>query len=732
MALLALLLGVSSAVNGAVICGRVEETGSQKAVESANVKINHRNAVSATDSHGRYIFDAVPVGSWRLQASHIGFSPSEFQIEVQNETDTVFHDFRLTPHIIPLDEFVFTATRTLKTMKSVPVATELITRQDFQRRGAVTVADALETEVGYEVSEDFAGQGVMLQGVDPDKVLILVDGNRVIGRINGSIDLDQISVTNVKQIEVVKGSASTLYGSEAIGGIINIITDQPPEKLRIRGDVTSSGYLPDGELFRSGSFGASQSLSAATTFGKWGVTGGGRFTRVGHVDITPETAHTSGSPGSYRTNADVKLVYNYSQIWSFITSLRGFVENKDWIEDSGLPTLDLAFDDFETNKSYDIYIESLRSTHTTNRLSFKIYHTNNQHDWEKKTQKKWGNRRVIDYSKGDENFTEISTLFTHPITSQNLLTLGGDLYYWNINSDSKLGSVSSPFSGKLTASSAFVQDEWQAMPNLTIVPGFRVEDHEIYGVNFAPRLSGMYSVNEDTRVRASIGSGYRAPSSKELYYTFNHSAAGYIVYGNPELEPEKSMNFSISLEHNYQNASVARISLFQNNMRNLIDFFQTGATDEFYLGTYQYQNIYSAWVRGVEIERGFRPIAPLEVKLAYSFMESHNGLTGNQLLRRPKHSARWDLTYKHILLTAKVWGRFTSRSMFTDIFNTPAQVSDEYSIPYEVWNVSLSREWGRDFSVSAKVENLLDKVHGRYGPYEGRTVSVGMNWSLNR
>jgi len=731
VAFLAVLVGIVAPLKAAVISGSIFDVESGKGIENATVKVLPGGLGVAAGVDGSYLLRDIPAGEWQLEVTHIGYEAARSRFTVYSEHDTLLEVLSLKPLVIPLSEFVFTATRTLKTLKSVPVATELITRQDFERRGAVTVAEALETEIGYDVSKDFSGAGVMLQGVDADKVLILIDGNRVIGRVNGSIDLDQVSVTNVRQIEVVKGSVSTLYGSEAIGGVINIVTDRPAEQLQIRSSSLTSGFLPDGEGFRPGSLAGSSSLSISSSSGHWSYSAGGRYSAAGLIDITPESPHTTGSPELGRGNADLKLIYTIDDFTFLSTSVRGVLERKDWVEDSGQSSIDLAFDDSETNQTYDYSFEVLRTPHRDERLSLKIYHSQNHHDWEKRTQKIWGPPRVIDYSRGDESFGEISTQLTRMFWESHLVTLGGDIYNWDIASDSKVGEVTSPFSGNLTAGSAFAQDEWQYSPQLVFVPGIRFEDHEIYGLNVSPRLSAMYSLNDDTRLRAAVGIGYRAPSSKELFYTFNHSAAGYIVYGNPALEPEKSQNYSLGFEHNYRNSSVARVTIFLNRMKNLIDFYQTGATDEFYLGTYQYQNIYSAWIRGFEIERGFQLEPSFELKLAYSYMESHNGLTGGQLLRRPQHSARWDLTYKRSAWTGKIWGKSTSRSMFTDIFNTPSQISDEWTIPYEVWNVSVSREWGKDFSVFAKIENALNKVHGRYGPYEGRTIAFGLNCELH-
>jgi len=731
MMTVALLLGLYSQLSAAVVTGRVADSATGKGLEGASLSFAGMPLGAVADARGIYLFSDAPAGEWVLTASNIGYQAVSRK-KPEADADTIRLDFKLNQQSVLMSEVVTTATRTLKTLKSVPVATELVTRSDFQRRGATNVAEALETEIGYDVQEDFSGQGVMLQGVDPDKVLILVDGNRVIGRVNGSIDLEQLSVGNVKQIEVVKGAVSTLYGSEAIGGVINIISETPTPGLRLRVDLSSGGYFPNRTGLNGGSLDYSPGFSLSTARGKWSYSLGSRYAHVGLMDIDPHTAHTNGAPASSRINGDLKVSYQHTPTLGFTASARGMAEGKNWVEDSGLQSVSLAFDDSEVNRSTDLSLEGLYSPKSDTRESFKIYRTANYHRWDKKTQAKWGPVRTEDFSEGNEDYTEYSTLMTRRLLTDHLLTMGGDIYQWNIASNSELGDVTSPFKGNLTAWSGFVQDEWTVLPKLTLLPGIRYESHEIYGGNVAPRLSLMYVPRDDIRVRASAGSGYRAPSAKELYYIFNHSAAGYIVLGNPDLTPERSINYSLNFEHNYQNTSIARLTLFYNNLRDLIDFYQVGISEQFYLGEFQYRNIYAAWVRGIELERNFRMTPHLEVKASYMFMESHNGNTDGPLLRRPKHSGRWDITYRRSVWTGKVWGRFTSKSMFTDIFETDEQSSQEWTNPYEIWNVSVAREWGRDWSVFLKVENLLDHTHGRYGPYEGRTVSIGANWSSFR
>ncbi|HET6344966.1 MAG TPA: TonB-dependent receptor plug domain-containing protein, partial [Myxococcota bacterium] len=131
-----------------------------------------------------------------------------------------------------LDEVVVTGTRTEQRLADAPVATVVVTRREMVATGARFVSDLLRQQAGIDVDASFAGAGVRLQGLDPQHVLILVDGRRVTGRVNGALDLSRLALENVDRIEIVRGASSALYGSEALGGVINVITRTPRRPLQ--------------------------------------------------------------------------------------------------------------------------------------------------------------------------------------------------------------------------------------------------------------------------------------------------------------------------------------------------------------------------------------------------------------------------------------------------------------------------------------------------------------------
>ena len=152
------------------------------------------------------------------------FAIGEITLGTGPKSVYAFTPTELTTNIFKLDEIVVTGTKTERRLKNTPVITEVITRSEIEATGAENIGEALEHRVGVVVDRDAHGDGVQLQGLDSDYILILLDGEPQVGRIAGKLDLARISVENVERIEIVKGASSALFGSAAMGGVINVIT----------------------------------------------------------------------------------------------------------------------------------------------------------------------------------------------------------------------------------------------------------------------------------------------------------------------------------------------------------------------------------------------------------------------------------------------------------------------------------------------------------------------------
>jgi outer membrane receptor for ferrienterochelin and colicin len=147
------------------------------------------------------------------------------------------------------------------------------------------------------------------------------------------------------------------------------------------------------------------------------------------------------------------------------------------------------------------------------------------------------------------------------------------------------------------------------------------------------------------------------------------------------------------------------------------------------VGIYRYQNITSAWTAGVELEKTQRLLPHLTLKGSYGYLATHNRETGEALVRRPVHTARWELTWTPGKWSARVWGRYQGKALYQDKYDTDNQASDVYTTAYSLWSVAVSRNFGTGMTLVAKVENLFDVIQPRYGPFRGRIATIGWRWS---
>ncbi len=713
-----------------VITGIVSSELTGAPIEAANVTLCGTTMGASTDNHGKFKLDNIPGDDYEMLVSHVSYEPVRKSVSL-SENETLDLHISLSPANIRMKEFVYTATRTKQLLEDVPVATEVITRRDIEQRAAQTAAEALESNIGLHIRNDFAGSGLYIQGIDPSRILVLVDGNRTIGKINGSIDLSQISSQNIQQIEVVKGAVSTLYGSEAIGGVVNIITSDPLYPLKLNFDFSSGGYFPGPNREYAGSDGfKSLNYMPAGSFEmrhkKLSLQGSIQYNHRGLVDLTPEDEHTNGTDETDRWNAGLNLGYELNDTDELEIGGRFMDESKYWIEDAGLTTITVNYDVEEENQLYSLNAGFRREPGWVDNYHLKLYRSQNEHVWRKRTQK-YG--RVKDFSENKEIYTEATLQFTksfHP----HKMVFGGDIYWWKIDARSKMGNTpADDFSETLNAWDGFIQNEWNLIDRITLVPGVRFEQHEVYGIHWSPRLSAMWTLSNHLKLRTSAGLGYRAPSPKELRFTFNHSSAGYIVLGNPDLEPEESRNISLNLEYSDSKGFSGRFSLFDNDLKNLIDFSFIRTTEEFYLGIYQYKNFASARTRGAEFETAVSLVDGLNVNFGYAYLESRDNETGTALPRRSKHIGQWSIEYKRCSFSTRLWGGYTGKSLYSIVTNENRMPSEEWTPAYILWNAAASFNYKWNLIPYLKVGNLLNYVDTTYGPWRGRTVTVGLRWS---
>ncbi|MBA6155442.1 TonB-dependent receptor [Tenacibaculum sp. S7007] len=623
-----------------------------------------------------------------------------------------------------LDEVIVTATRTKRQLSLVPMPVTLITKKQLQKSGSVRLRDILLEQTGIVMVTDFGNsEGLQLQGVSADYTLIMIDGVPIVGRTSGNIDLNRLTVNSIKQIEVVKGPSSSLYGSEAIGGVVNIITETPKEN-QLKGNF---------QLLTR--FGAKNELdiNAGITSkkDKLGVVADVNLNSSGGFDLSPETENITTYPHQNFTG-NLKVLYDFSE------NLKG-------------------------NISQRLYTQNQKSA----------FGNNTQRDWNFSTN--W-NHRInnswsIDYSfygtqyKAESVFNNEVTVFDRSLNrpeiksklklkNSNLITGVG------VNFDALLRSEFDD-KKKFIAYYAFAQYDFNPLNRLNVVLGARFDNPDKYKSAFSPKLSARYKINNWLAVKTSVGTGFKAPDFRQLYLNFRNGVGGYIVLGTQaihdlypnatglerierELKPETSIGYNFGFQIKPINNLKLDINLFRNDISELIDTFDTELNpNELNLPNntrvFSYRNISEVYTQGVELDVSYKLNHNLKILGGYQFLDTgdkeqeskiKNGeifirrtsssssekLTLNNyfgLANRSKHTANLKLFYENFEhnFSANIRGIYRSKYALFDTNNSQGIIDnyDKFVSDNLQINLTIDKSFKDFITLQVGVDNLFNE-----------------------
>src|SRR5664280_808156 len=282
---------------GVKLSGRVTDSDTS-VIAGATISITGTTYGTVTDKMGYYKISKIEPGTYTIRASFVGFETEEQKVTIHYD-DVNSLNFSLKEANIDLNEVVVTGTKSEKTIKNVPVLTQVISARKMLELGLTNVTDALQTMVpGINVSHQGTLVTVTLQGMDAKYVLFLIDGERIAGEVDGDIDYSMLNLQNIDRIEVIKGASSSLYGSNAIGGVINIITKKINEPFDAK---FYSRYSKYNELYSGGSIALKKGIIGSRT--------SINFSRTDGYDVTPETPHdwTQNPYNSFSVNQKFEI-----------------------------------------------------------------------------------------------------------------------------------------------------------------------------------------------------------------------------------------------------------------------------------------------------------------------------------------------------------------------------------------------------------------------------------------
>jgi len=642
-----------------------------------------------------------------------------------------------------LNEVVVTATRNERKLGNVAVPVSIISQKTIQQAASLRLKDILQEQPGLFITSGF-GAGVQMQGLNPDYTLILVDGEPLVGRTSGVLDLNRLTVGNIRKIEIVKGPSSGLYGSEALAGVINIITDK--------------SYDGSGQV--SAPHGTYQTVdlngSAGMRFGKLGVQAFINHFRTDGYSIRPFSVERSKLPIS-RTTPQLQLNMPLGSRTTWNGSGRynhENIKNEITVTNNGLSTVSNGR---ERNRDLNISSTLTHQFHKNLKSSLRLYATRFEGSQVLNTNNGAGyDDYFLQQFYRAENQTDIN------LRKNISLTAGAGYIREMVNSNRYDDKNSRKDNDVLYG---FMQAEWKPVSSLVLIGGLRYDDNRLYASAFSPKIAAKYTVNPRFSLQASYGRGFKAPDFRQLYLNFTNTAAGgYSVLGALEaretlaqlnaaglikqfeddygklasLKPEFSNGINIGFTAFPVKKVQWQVNLFRNDISNLIESrLMAVRVDNSQI--FSYINVQRAYTQGVETNVKYLVGKGFQADLGYQFLQTADKdqlkkiKEGNYYFTRDENNFSVPLKRSDYIglpnrsphmATVKLLYEKPNQSWFVNtraIYRSKWVVSDrdgngiynkqdEFARAYVLLNLSGGYHFRNGIRLQAGIENALDHV----------------------
>ncbi|WP_419565128.1 TonB-dependent receptor plug domain-containing protein [Phascolarctobacterium succinatutens] len=667
-----------------------------------------------------------------------------------------------------LDTMVVTATRTAMTVKETPSTVEIVDSKKLEQTQAKTLHDALKGALGVNVFNDFQGRSnVSIRGSESRHVLIMVDGKRLGGEAAynsaNAWDVDRIRMEDVERVEIIRGPAGALYGSDAMGGVINVITKTPDKttadinyeygwyedgkgagykgNLYLQGAEGNYSYKinaglnknrpyldPKGSGDSMNFYGKQQPLSLNVGY-KFdnGNELSVDFSKIKEDNQKSSTSRTVMMPGKVWQDK-VQTIYNDNKRTDYAITYKGSDDKQDWM--------------FRAYKS-------VFDKHYMNQNNTRMTMMGKPGAWKLQDPKIDTVKRTLSVIEGKDTFN---------LSDKNKLTAGFE-YRKDQSEGTRLKKPNTSLAdgnahdaydkASINYLAAYVQDEFRPDDKWLIIPSVRFDHSDQFSNKLTSNLAATYNAADDVRIKAVVGQGYKTPTVNDLYifwemYAANPGGKGQFYVGNPDLKPEKSLSYELSVEKDWGDRSTVHLGVFRNEVKDLISTYWTGKlTDDdpdLYPGVkgdmiMAYENIPEATLQGVELYGSHRLGKNIYLNAGYTFLDAKDKNNGTRLKDRAKHQVTfgvsyqpeniyaWDLSFDLVSNIGYYFNNGDKSTMGNFVYETK---------DFTIANIMASRHLNKDTKIYLGIDNISN--HQNFGPYSdgnlGRLYRVGMEYKF--
>ena len=677
-------------VKPASLTGFIYDSSDNMPLSGVIIRIQGLSQAFVSSESGSFSIKNLKEGTYTLQISSIGYKSTSHTIRLTSSNDTTV-SVGLSPVIEDLETVVITGTRSEKRLKDVPVLTQVIHPNYLKEIGINTVSAALEHEVpGFDLAQFNYRSKVTFQGMNAKYLLFLVDGERIAGEMDGDIDYTRLNIDNVDRIEVVRGASSVLYGSNAIGGVINIITKKQVAKFNCSAHAR---YSANNEIFSGASVGFRNGRLVTQSNFNYNQSNGysipGDTTRFRTQDkfknISLNQKFTYEINTQFNITASGNVFYNRVYDGYIIPADHAYFGSGGYLK---------AVYEFKKGSSIEL------SHAIDDYVSYNVFLKDDDK-----------------HHKYSSDFQQSTKIIGNVTTKIGQLVAGLEYLPDKIYSIRVTDSVQ-----QNSERIAFFQDDYKLNDHFSFVGGFRVTHHSKYGLNTVPKISAMANF-QPLVLRASYGLGFRSPSLKEMYFDFDHLGMFKLI-GNPNLRPEKSEYLGFSTELN-QSKSNFSVNFYRNYVKDMI----VNLWVEPKVG--QYFNIATATILGIDIMEKAMLSKNLIVSAGISLVDAKNNETNKQVYGISPISVNGSIRYSFLiykeLASIELYSKYVGARNYEPVGET--YYNDK---AFQNWRISYAQQFQNMISFCIGVDNLLNRVDpnslGNTSP--GRRYFVSLSFNL--